>query len=100
MVFQNSDYDGSALSASGDNLVFTHNAFGAEKLRYSVDFGKSWSNWTDWEDATNIPKSVFQNKTYFWKGNHVIMNCESFFSLIFFLSDANHVLLFRLGKGC
>ena len=85
MVFQNSDYDGSALSASGDNLVFTHNALGAEKLRYSVDFGKSWSNWTDWEDTTNIPKSVFQNKTYFWKGNHVIMNCKSFFSSIFFL---------------
>ena len=78
MVFQNSDYDSSALSESGDNLVFTHRALGAEKLRYSVDFGRNWSDWRDWEDTTNIPKSEFQNKTYFWKGNHVVMNCMLF----------------------
>ena len=78
MVFPTSDYDSSALSDGGDSLVFTHSALGADKLRYSVDFGKSWSQWTDWEDTTSIPKSLFQNKTYFWKGDHVIMNCETF----------------------
>ena len=51
-------------------------SFGAEKLRYSVNFGKSWTNWTDWEDATTIPKSAFKNKKFFWKGNHVVVNCE------------------------
>ena len=41
MVFPDSDYDTAALTESGDNLVFTHSAFGAEKLRYSVNFGKN-----------------------------------------------------------
>jgi len=76
MIFPDSDYDTTALVESGDNLVFTHNAFGAEKLRYSVNFGKSWTDWTDWEDTTTIPKSVFKGKKSFWKGNHVIVNCE------------------------
>jgi hypothetical protein len=76
MVFPGNDYDGSALAESGDNLVFTHNALGAEKLRYSVNFGKNWTSWKDWEDTTTIPKSTFANKEYFWQGNHVIMNCE------------------------
>jgi alpha-1,3-glucan synthase len=78
MVFPNSDYDTSALTESGDDLVFTHSAFGAEKLRYSVNFGKNWTEWRDWEHATTIPKLEFVNKKFFWKGNHVIMNCELF----------------------
>ena len=76
MVFPDSDYDTAALTESGDNLVFSHNAFGAEKLRYSVNFGKNWTDWIDWEDSTTIPKSAFKNKKFFWKGNHVVVNCE------------------------
>ena len=76
MVFPDSDYDTSALTQSGDNLVFSHKALGAEMLRYSLDFGKNWSSWRAWEDNTTIPLSEFKNKEYFWKGNHVLMNCE------------------------
>ena len=75
IVFPESDYDTTALAESGDNLVFTHNALGAEKIRYSVNFGKNWTDWTDWEDTTTIPKSTFKNKKFFWKGNHVVMGC-------------------------
>ena len=35
-----SSYNLNAHSESSDNLVFMHSAFGAEKLRYSVDFGR------------------------------------------------------------
>jgi len=73
MVLPDSDYDTTALTGSDDSLVFIHNAFRAEKLRYSVNFEK---NWTDWEDTTTIPKSAFKNKKFFWKGNHVVVNCE------------------------
>jgi alpha-1,3-glucan synthase len=75
MVFQNSDYDSTALSESGDNLVFTRSALGAEVLRYSVDFRRNLSDWRQWEDTASILKSEFQNRAYFWGGNHDIMNC-------------------------
>jgi len=76
MIFPDSDYDTAALTESGDNLVFTHSTFGAEKLRYSVNFGKNWTDWVDWEGATTILKSAFKDNTFFWKGNHVVVNCE------------------------
>ena len=66
----------SALTQSGDNLVFNHKAPGAEMLRNSLDFRKNWPSWRAWEDNTTIPLSAFKNKEYFWKGNHVLMNCE------------------------
>ena len=64
-IFLNSDYDVAALADGRDNLVFTRNAIGAEKLRYSVDFGKNWAEWRDCEDTTSIPKSAFRDKKFF-----------------------------------
>ena len=96
MVFPGSDYDRTALMESGDNVVFDHSVFGAEKLRYSVDFGKSWTQWRDWEDTTTIPGSGFRDKKFFWKGNHVVMNCR-----LFLLSShrvyADRVYRFQIG---
>jgi len=64
MVFpDSSDYDTAALTEGGDNLVFTHSAFGAEKLRYSLNFGKNRTDWMDWEDATTIPKSALSQES-------------------------------------
>ena len=48
-------------------------------MRYSVNFGRGWTEWKDWEDTTTIPKPACKNKKLFWKDNHVIMNCELFF---------------------
>ena len=77
MVFPDSDYDTAALTENGGNLVFTHSAFRAEKLRYSINFGKNRTDWTDWEDTMTILKSsAFKNKEFLWKGNHAVVNCE------------------------
>ena len=73
MIFLNSDYDVAALADGRDYLVFTRDTLGAEKLRYSVHFGQ---NWTEWRDCEDILKSVFRDKKFFWKWNHVIMNCK------------------------
>ena len=97
IVFQDSDYDKTALVESGDNLVFTHSVLGAEKSRYSVNFGKNWTEWKDWEDSTTIPKSEFKNKKFFWKGNHVIMNCEPF-SAVQWSSTSDRLRLLQIGR--
>lgn len=75
IVFQDSDLAMTALVESGDSLVFTYRAFGAEKLRYSVNSGKNWTDWRDWEDSPAISKPAFKNEKFFWKCDHVIMNC-------------------------
>ena len=86
-----------ALVKSGDNLVFIHSAFGAEKSRYSVNFGKNWTEWRDWEDSTAIPKSAFKNKKFFWKGDHAMMNCELSFTLL--LSNVSDIMRrFQIGQ--
>ena len=80
MVFPDSDYDSSALTFNGDDntLSFTHKAIGAEKLRYTVDFGQHWSEWRDWEPVTVIDNSTFfedKNQNW-WEGQHVMVQCE------------------------
>jgi len=82
MVFPDSDYASGSLTEDGDNLVFTHNAFGADMFRYSWDFGKNWTKWQNWEDKTTVPKSLFQNEDYFWEGQHLMFQCESLIQVV------------------
>lgn len=65
MVFPNSDYDTTAFSESGDDLIFTRSAFGAEKLRYSVDFWKNWAPWRDWVGTTASSSWTSIDKAFF-----------------------------------
>jgi alpha-1,3-glucan synthase len=78
MIFPESDYASDSLTEQGDNLVFTHSAFGADMLRYSWNFGKNWSTWQNWEDTTSVPKSLFQGPANFWEGQHLMFQCQSF----------------------
>lgn len=77
MVFPDSDYASGSLTEQGDNLVFAHTAFGADMFRYSWNFGKNWTTWQNWEDTTNIPKTLFQNEDNFWEGQHLMFQCWS-----------------------
>ena len=77
IVFPDSDYASGSLAEDGDNLVFTHTAFGADMLRYSLDFGRNWTSWKNWEDTTTVPKSSFKNEQYFWEGQHLMFQCAS-----------------------
>lgn len=76
MVFPESDYDASALSVSGDTYTFTHKAFGADKFRYSANFGKNWTTWQDYEATTTLDSSLFKDSGNFWTGDHVMVQCE------------------------
>ncbi|KAH7889233.1 glycoside hydrolase family 13/glycosyltransferase family 5 protein [Phlebopus sp. FC_14] len=73
IVFPDSDYDNSAFKYSDGQYTFTHQAFGADMLRYSGNYGQSWSNWTNWENVTTIPSDVLSNSDNFWSGQHIMV---------------------------
>ncbi|CAI7584674.1 unnamed protein product [Penicillium manginii] len=68
-----SNYSTSLLHRSDDGFFVKHSAAGADKFRYSTDFGSTWSKWASYEGGnTTIDVSAFtgtdQQK---WKGTHV-----------------------------
>ncbi|KAG6866947.1 hypothetical protein C0991_003863 [Blastosporella zonata] len=74
MVFPENDYDTSgSFKVSDGQYTFTHNAFGADQFRYSVNFGQSWTNWTAWENTTVMDASAFASSDNFWDGHHVMV---------------------------
>ncbi|THU78641.1 glycoside hydrolase [Dendrothele bispora CBS 962.96] len=76
MVFPENDYNATALTQTDGNYVFTHSAYGADKFRYTMNFGQTWSNWTDWEDTTTVDMSLFEDTSMFWDGVHITVQCE------------------------
>jgi alpha-1,3-glucan synthase len=77
MVFPDADYDdGSSFSSSNGNYTFTHKAFGADMFRYSWNFGMNWTTWKNWEDTTIMAGNVFDTSEKFWKGQHIMVQCE------------------------
>lgn len=81
LVFPYSDYDNSLFQFSNGQYQFTHKAYGADMFRYSGNYGKSWSGWSNWENVTVIPSEFFTNGSNFWTGQHVMVQC----GLLFFL---------------
>ena len=75
MVFPYNDYNNSAFVKSGDDLVFNHRAYGADKFRYSGNFGQNWTEWKSWEDTTTIDSDVFENDEAWWDGAHIMVQC-------------------------
>lgn len=76
MIFPESDYDTSgAFTFSNGQYSFNHKALGADKFRYSWNFGKNWTDWQNWEDTTLISQSTFQGSDLFWTGNHIVVQC-------------------------
>ncbi|KAJ8521655.1 hypothetical protein ONZ45_g1682 [Pleurotus djamor] len=73
MVHPNNDYDHSAFSFSNGKYYFRHKAFGADKFRYSANFGRNWTKWEDWEDVTAIDAGVFRNSDSWWPGSHIMV---------------------------
>ena len=55
------------------NYTFQHKALGADKFRFSADFGQNWFDWETFSLTSSMPSSNFSN---FWGGNHVIVQCE------------------------
>jgi len=76
MVFPNNDHDDASFGFDNDEYTFTHQAKGADLFRYSWNFGTNYSQWTTYENVTQIPKNVFENSDNFWEGQHIIVQCE------------------------
>lgn len=97
MVFPESDYDPTALTESNNVYTFTHKAIGADKFRYTGDYGKTWSDWKDFEASTTIDGNIFQNKENVWKGAHIIVQCRPRFPSLHLLLL---MILLRLEQEC
>jgi alpha-1,3-glucan synthase len=61
--------------ATGD-LYVSPRAPGADKFRYSTNWGSSWSNWSDYTsgNTTLIRQPWSGTKEQEWEGDHVILN--------------------------
>ena len=67
------NYSTSLVHKSEDSFYVQHNAAGADKFRYSTDFGRSWGNWTTYEGGNttvSIPTWTGTDKQK-WKGTHI-----------------------------
>lgn len=94
LVFPEADYDteGDSFAFVNGAYSFTHRAKGADKFRYSWNFGKNFTQWSPWEDVTVIPREVFDECIdCFWEGQHIIVQC-TFFSRI----QGQKLILYRL----
>ena len=93
MVFPNQDYDTQAMAASGGQYTFTHKAIGADRFRYTWNYGWNWTDWRPYEDTTTMDAAVFESKDNVWEGAHVVVQCESILcclisqSLTIYLTD-------------
>ena len=76
IVFPQSDYNNSAFGFSNGQYTFSHQAYGADSIRYSWNFGYNWTEWVAWEDTTFINSSVFSGPDNFWEGQHIIVQCK------------------------
>lgn len=78
MVFPTNDYNATdSFKTEDGKYKFTHTAFGADYFRYSWNFGKNWTAWAQWEDATTIDPSLFKKSSdNFWSGDHIQVQCE------------------------
>lgn len=67
------NYSSTLVYKSGDDIYVQHAAAGADKFRYSTDFGLSWSNWTTYTGGnTTIDIPAWSGtKAQRWKGTHI-----------------------------
>ncbi|KAL7424549.1 hypothetical protein Q5752_000233 [Cryptotrichosporon argae] len=71
MVYPDNDYSTTLLSVSDGTYTANHSAAGADKYRYSGNFGQTWSAWADYEQSTTLNASLFENN--WWDGDHVLV---------------------------
>ncbi|KAJ5982397.1 hypothetical protein N7451_012497 [Penicillium sp. IBT 35674x] len=68
-----SNYSTSLVHKSDDAFYIKHNAAGADKFRYTADFGSSWSKWMVYDGSSTsvtIPAFTGTSKQT-WKGTHI-----------------------------
>lgn len=72
MVFPDSaDYGSDLLVIDGAQCRLHHRAAGADKFRYSFDYGQTWAPWSVYEDVTTCNRTTSRSQP--WKGAHVLV---------------------------
>ncbi|KAG9248333.1 hypothetical protein BJ878DRAFT_564182 [Calycina marina] len=89
MIFpRHANYSNTLLAeATNGSLSITHNAAGATKFRYSLDFLSSYSDWEDYVGGTTtlVAKNWSGTTAQAWKGEHVYVQYWSSLA-----SSSNH----------
>ena len=79
MVFPSSNYSSSLLLKNANNsLYISHKAAGAERFRYSLNFGTTYSDWQEYPKGLKpssqlAPKVWSGTERQDWEGEHVIV---------------------------
>lgn len=76
MIFPDNDYSDDSFTFADGKYQFVHKAIGADRFRYSWNFGQNWTTWKDWEDTTTIDANVFDIEENWWDGAHIMVQCE------------------------
>jgi alpha-1,3-glucan synthase len=53
--------------------IINHVAPGADRLRFSFNYGQSWSAWQDYEINTSLNRNDINATSPFWEGIHCIV---------------------------
>ncbi len=73
MIFPlSADYSSDILACTASKCVIQNTASGADLLRYTFDYGSTWSNWVDYQTNITVPSSV-NVLGQGWSGIHVIV---------------------------
>jgi len=71
ITFQALSYSKSLLQKGSDGLFqIISNAPGADLMRYSTDFGKTWMKWQPYARVVGLPAGTF-SQSEFWEGHHI-----------------------------
>lgn len=70
ITFSHERYSESLLEFKDGKYMLHSDAPGADMMRYSVDFGKTYSPWIQYSSRFTLPDNVF-GIAKFWEGDHV-----------------------------
>jgi alpha-1,3-glucan synthase len=75
LVFPDQDYDSSIFTKTDTGFLVSHTAVGADRIRYSWNYGKNYTDWYSWEATTTIERAQFPDQS--WPGQHIILEYYS-----------------------
>ncbi|KAJ3124816.1 Cell wall alpha-1,3-glucan synthase ags1 [Nowakowskiella sp. JEL0407] len=74
MAFPKKIYSEKLLSVLNGEIGINHQTVvGADKFRVSLDYGKSWSNYTQWTPWTTIPSTILSQMDFSSAPLHVVV---------------------------
>lgn len=77
ITFQNVTYSRGILQRKSNGIFkIVSNAAGADSMRYSVDFGETYSSWRNYTSELELPSDTFST-VQFWSGNHIRVQYHS-----------------------